>query len=104
MKITSNDTVQLEKLHQDLKKDRISITATEKPVDGTAMGIELVLDIAFNIDFDLVELIQTYLEYRLIKLYLLKPSGEKEPIDVEILENKKFDKKNDTLYIEYKEK
>ena len=112
MKITSNDTIQLEELYKDLRRNAQEATLDKNPVEN-AMGLDVVIDIAINLDIDvtktLIGLYATYLADKRLTLFLKKPSGELEPIDTEILEDeKKLEKleidKESTFYIEYKKR
>jgi len=108
MKIVSNDSIQLEELYRDLKRDGQEVTLEKTPVKD-AMGFDIVL----NLDVDMVRLAMilssTYLANRGLTLFLKKSSGESEPIDVEVLkEPKKLEEldidRDATLYIEYKKR
>jgi len=110
VKITSNDSTQLEELYKTLSRDgQDNMTLDKVPVEN-AMGFDHVLNIDIDATKLIFELATTYLEYRLIKgVFLQKPSGEKEPIDTEVLEDPKElenlkIEKDTTLYIEYKER
>ena len=113
MKITSNDTIQLEELYKTFRRDgQDNITLEKIPIEN-AMGFDVVLNIVMNIDFDVAEIVvglyATYLADKRLTLFLKKPLGEQEPIDTEILkdpkklENLEIDKET-TLYIEYQER
>jgi hypothetical protein len=110
VKIISNDTIQLEELYKTLRRDgQEKMTLDKVPVEN-AMGFDVILNIDIDATKIIIELATTYLEYRLIKgVFLQKPSGEKEPIDTEVLEDPKAlenlkIEKDTTLYIEYKER
>ena len=117
MKITTNNTIKLEKAYTELRRDGKAkkIDLNKNPVEN-AMGFEVELlinlDVILTIDWTqlLSDLFQNYLEYRLIKEVVLKKlSGETEVIDVEVLQDpKKLEQLNieeDTeLFIEYKER
>lgn len=110
MKITSNDTLQLEELYKTLRRDGQDNMTLEKVPVKNAMGLDIVLNIDIDATKIIIELATTYLEYRLIKgVFLQKSSGEKELIDTEVLEDPKQLEdltvdKDTTLYIEYKER
>jgi len=113
MKITSNDSIQLEELYKTLRRDgQESVNLEKIPIDN-AMGFDVILNVAMNIDFDVTKMIiglyATYLADKRLTLFLQKPSGEKEPIDTEVLEDPKQlenlkIEQDTTLYIEYKER
>jgi len=110
VKIISNDTIQLEKLYKTLNRNgQENMTLDKVPVENS-MGFDVILNIDIDATQIIIELAKTYLEYRLIKgVFLQKPSGEKELIATEILEDiKELEnleiEKNSTLYIEYKER
>jgi len=113
MKITSNDSIQLEELYKTLRRDGQESVNLEKIPIKNAMGFDVILNVAMNIDLDVTKMIiglyATYLADKRLTLFLQKPSGEKEPIDTEILEDPKQlenlkIEKDTTLYIEYKER
>ena len=110
MKITSNNTIQLEELYKTLRRDGQENLILDKVPVENAMGFDVILNIDIDATKLIIELATKYLEYQLIKgIFLQKPSGEKELIDTEILEdvkqleNLKIEK-DTTLYIEYKER
>ena len=113
MKITSNDSIQLEELYKRLRRDgQENMTLKNIPVEN-AMGFDVVLNIIVNIDVDITKIViglyATYLADKRLTLFLQKPSGEKEPIDTEILEDpEKLEnlkvEKDTILYIEYKKR
>jgi len=110
VKITSNNSIELEELYKTLRRDgQENIQLDKVPIEN-AMGFDVVINIDIDATQLIVELATTYLEYRLLKgIFLQKPSGEKEPIDTEILEDPKqlenLEVEEDTtLYIEYKER
>lgn len=111
MLLTSNDSIKLEELYRDLKRNQQAVNLEKTPVEN-AMGFDIALDFIVNVDIDVAQMVvdffKTYLEYRLIKqVFIKKPNSELEPIDTEILEDKKelenlgVDKDTE-LYIEYK--
>ena len=108
VKLSSNDPAFLEKIYDDLKRERLDISKDNIPVEG-AMGFDVVLNISPT---DII-IILTYIKLCLIdgtcKVFLKNMMGEKKPIDKELLEDKDkiidlVKEEGSEIYIEHKKR
>ena len=109
IKITSNDSILLEKIYDDFQQERLEINMEKVPVKG-AMGFDVVIN--FNIDPVHIAAFIGMVKYCIIdkkcKLFLKKPDKEDEIIDVKLLDDPQdvielVKDKNTELYIEHQE-